>query len=70
MAVAALTKPELFTAQDMGQLSAREYRYELIQGELQTMIPPGGMHGGTTSRLSIYVGRVIIDKDLGVNVHC
>jgi len=65
MSAATLTASKVFTARDLEGLSAQGYHYELIQGELHSMVPPGGMHGSSTSRLSIFAGRLIIDQDLG-----
>ena len=65
MAVSAPTKPALQTAADLERLSDQGFRYELIKGELREMAPPGGSHGSTTSRLTILVGILVIDKDLG-----
>lgn len=65
MTTATLTKPALHTAEDLERLSAQGYHYELITGELREMAPPGGSHGSTTSRLTILVGILVIDKDLG-----
>lgn len=65
MATATLEKPAVHTAEDLERLSALGFRYELIKGELRPMAPPGGSHGSTTSRLTIFVGILVIDKDLG-----
>jgi Uma2 family endonuclease len=65
MISSTLTRPALHTAQDLERLSAQGYHYELIKGELHEMAPPGGTHGSTTSRLSVFVGSLVIDKDLG-----
>ncbi|MGI4790717.1 MAG: Uma2 family endonuclease [Janthinobacterium lividum] len=65
MAVSTLTKSDVHTAEDLERLSAQGDHYELIKGELREMAPPGGTHGSSTSRLSIFVGALVIDKDLG-----
>ncbi len=65
MAIATLEKPAVHTAEDLERLSNQGFRYELIKGELRPMTPPGGSHGSTTSRLTILVGILVIDKDLG-----
>jgi len=65
MAVSAPAKPALQTAEDLERLSALGYHYELIRGELREMAPPGGPHGSSTSRLSVFVGMIVIDRDLG-----
>ena len=65
MAVSAPAKPSIHTAEDLERLSAQGYRYELIKGELREIAPAGGSHGSTTSRLTILVGILVIDKNLG-----
>ena len=65
MAVSAPVRPTLQTAEDLERLSAQGYHYELIKGELREMAPPGGPHGSSTSRLSVFVGIIVIDQDLG-----
>lgn len=65
MTVSIATKPAVYTAQDLERLSAQGHHYELVTGELREMAPPGGTHGSSTSRLSLLVGYVVFDKDLG-----
>ncbi len=65
MVTATPEKSAVHSAEDLERLSAQGYRYELVQGELRTMTPPGGSHGSTTSRLTILVGIFVINKDLG-----
>lgn len=65
MTVSITTKPAVYTAQDLERLSAQGHHYELVTGELREMAPPGGTHGSSTSRLSLLVGYVVFDKDLG-----
>ncbi len=65
MAVSAPVRPTLQTAADLERLSAQGYHYELIKGELREMAPPGGPHGSSTSRLSVFAGIIVIDQDLG-----
>lgn len=65
MIAAALAPPRLYTARDLERLSDPGHHYELVQGELREMAPPGGMHGSSTSRLTILAGIVALDNDLG-----
>ena len=65
MIISAPAKPALQTAEDLERLSALGYHYELIKGELREMAPPGGTHGSSTSRLSVFVGMIVINQDLG-----
>ena len=65
MTVSTLAKPTVYTAADLERLSDQGYRYELIQGGLHEMAPPGGTHGSSTSRLATFVSILVIDKDLG-----
>ena len=65
MTAVTLAPPAVHTAQDLERLSDQGRHYELIRGELREMTPPGGMHGSSTSRLSTYVGYLVIDQELG-----
>lgn len=63
MSVAPLTR--LYTAQDLERLSSEGDRYELLEGELREMAPPGGEHGGTTMDLSMYANYHVRAQRLG-----
>ena len=60
-----VVEPEIYTQNDLEQLSAQGARYELIRGELKTMSPAGGGHGSVTMELCILVGGHIIANKLG-----
>lgn len=65
MATATLTKPTLYTAEDLERLSAQGYHCELIAGALHERDYLSGLQGSAASRLSFYAGKVIMDADLG-----
>ena len=65
MALSTPAKPAAYTAEDLERLAARGYRYELVRGELRSTLPNSGLQGSSASRFSFYVGRVIVDGDLG-----
>ncbi len=58
-------EPEIYTQEDLEQLSADGARYELIRGELKPMSPAGGGHGSVTMELCILVGGHILANNLG-----
>lgn len=60
-----LIEPEIYTQDDLEQLSADGARYELIRGELKPMAPAGGGHGSVTMELSALVGAHVIANNLG-----
>ena len=64
-----LTRQTLLTADDLLKLPDDGYRYELIDGELVQMAPPGGEHGGVvaaaTSILFVYVQAIDLGWVLG-----
>jgi len=53
------------TAEELMELPDDGYRYELINGELEKMPPPGHPHGRIALRLSIPIGQFIWDHGLG-----
>ena len=55
----------LMTAEELMELPEDGFRYELINGELEKMPPPGPPHGRIAMRLSIYLGQFILDQGLG-----
>jgi len=65
MTVSTLTKPAVYTAEDLERLSHEGHHYELIKGELHEMAPPGGTHGSTSSRIAYYVSALVYGQDLG-----
>ena len=59
------TSTALMTAEELMQLPDDGFRYELINGELEKMPPPGPPHGRITFRLSVLLGNFILGQDLG-----
>ena len=59
------TSTALMTAEELMELPDDGFRYELINGELEKMPPPGHPHGRITLRLSIPLGQFIWDHGLG-----
>ena len=59
------TSTALMTAAELMELPDDGFRYELINGELEKMPPPGHPHGRTALRLSVYLGQFILDQGLG-----
>ena len=59
------TSTALMTAEELMQLPRDGFRYELINGELEKMPPPGHPHGRIALRLSVLLGRFILDHGLG-----
>lgn len=54
----------LFTANDLFELGP-DAPYELIEGELIEVNPPGGIHGEVAARLTIFVGSFVLSQKLG-----
>jgi Uma2 family endonuclease len=59
------TSTALMTAEELMQLPDDGFRYELVNGELEKMPPPGHPHGRIAFRLSLYVGQYILEHRLG-----
>ena len=57
----------LVTAEQFLELEGREKfpRYELVQGEVVEMAPPGGIHGGIAASLTIALGSYLRQNNLG-----
>jgi Uma2 family endonuclease len=53
------------TAEEFMELPDDGYRYELINGELERMPPPGLPHGRMQARLLAPLGQFVWDHDLG-----
>lgn len=59
------TSTALMTAEDLIQLPRDGFRYELINGELEKMPPPGSPHGRIAFQLLVYLGPFIVQHGLG-----
>ena len=59
------TSTALMTAEELMELPDDGFRYELVNGELEKMPPPGHPHGRIALRLGIFVGKFILDHGLG-----
>ncbi|HEX7297257.1 MAG TPA: Uma2 family endonuclease, partial [Pyrinomonadaceae bacterium] len=59
------TSTALMTAEELMQLPKDGFRYELINGELETMPSPGPPHGRIAFRLNVLLGQFILDHELG-----
>lgn len=59
------TSTALMTAEELLELPDDGYRYELINGELERMTPPGFPHGRIQARLLTPLGQFVWDHDLG-----
>jgi Uma2 family endonuclease len=56
----------LMTAEELWQLVERNPQsYELVEGELIEMTPPGGIHGKTTVRLVVLLQNFVSSNQLG-----
>ncbi len=55
----------LMTADELFQLSDSSKRYELVEGELVEMAPPGGEHGYIAGRILYRLGAFIEERRLG-----
>jgi Uma2 family endonuclease len=53
------------TAEELMNLPDDGFLYELINGELEKMPPPGHPHGRIAFRLSVLLGQFILDNGLG-----
>ena len=59
------TSTVLMTAEELLQLPDEDLRYELINGELNTMPPPGLPHGRIAMRLGAPLAHFVWEHDLG-----
>lgn len=56
----------LLTADDLLKLPDDGQRYELVRGELQTMVPAGGRHGQITANLVYLLNAHVKPNNLGI----
>ena len=56
----------LMTAEELIELPADDYKYELVEGELIRMPPTGGEHGKLTARLARLLDEYVEAYDLGI----
>ena len=54
----------LMTAEELLYLPDDDLRHELIDGELHTMAPAGGEHGGTAGAIHFHLGRFVYDQPI------
>ena len=59
------TSTALMTAEELLQLPRDGFRYELINGELEKMPPPGHPHGRIILRLAVPLSQFIWDHEMG-----
>ena len=55
----------LMTAAELAALPDDGQRHELVAGELRTMPPSGGEHGGLAARFTIRLGHYVDEHQLG-----
>jgi len=66
MSVATEAAPALWTGDDLWAYRGRPgYRYELVEGELREMSPPGPEHGSVGQSLGWRATQFVEDNDLG-----
>ena len=54
------------TARDLERMPDDGFRYELVNGEIRQMPPPGGEHGDRAMRVSIPFGYYVYTHNLGI----
>ena len=60
------TKTKLMTAEELFAMPDDGYhRYELVRGELRTMVPPGAYHGKSATRVGRSLADHVDENDLG-----
>ncbi|MCP9493541.1 MAG: Uma2 family endonuclease [Pyrinomonadaceae bacterium MAG19_C2-C3] len=60
------TVTQRMTAADLERIPDDGFRYELVNGEIKQMTPPGGEHGAKTMRFSVPFGSYIFAHELGI----
>ncbi len=64
--MAALSQHALMTAEELFDLPADDYKYELVEGELIRMAPTGGEHGVLTVRIGRILDEYVEAHNLGI----
>ena len=59
-----VTGRRLMTAEELLHLPDDGMRHELIDGELRTMAPPGGEHGGAAGAIHSHLGCFVYDHPI------
>ncbi len=54
------------TADELLALPKRNTLYELVDGELRSMVPAGGQHSAIHARLAVVLGSYVAERRLGV----
>jgi Uma2 family endonuclease len=58
--------PRLVTAGEFAKIPDDDHRYELVEGRVIRMSPPGSKHAVTTTRVAILLGQFVDSHRLGV----
>ena len=56
---------QLVTAEEFARIPDDEYRYELVEGRIVRMSPPGSLHGALAIRLAVLLSRHVEEGNLG-----
>lgn len=59
------TAEKTMTADELIRMKDDGWRYELVEGELRKMSPPGSQHGAIAYDLGLQLGLFVIQKNLG-----
>lgn len=56
----------LVTAEEFARLQDRDHRWELVEGRVIKMSPPGARHGVIAARMAMFLGLYAQSRQLGV----